>query len=204
MSSSIGAQPYPYLISLLATLSCPSLLLSVRDMTHSSVKKSLESLLVSSEKAVTTAEEALVQAKTVLEQAKLTLAMLLTVEESQQPKEGSSLASGKKKKKKRKPKASKASEDHEANDGVERAEKIVSNEESGEENIVFLSDPAAEIVDVDDGPGGGGTRPGGGSSKTTAASVVLTSTGPSAEYRGNFLGVFDYLIPVPVVGRRCK
>ena len=46
---------------------------------------------------------------------------------------------------------------------------------------------------MDDGPSGGGARPAGGSSKTTAASVVLTSTGPSAEYRGYFLGVFDYL-----------
>ena len=80
MSSSIGAQPYPYLISLLVTLSCPIFLLSVLNMTHSSVKASLELLLVSSEKAVTTAEEALGQAKTVLEEAKLTLAMLLTVE----------------------------------------------------------------------------------------------------------------------------
>ena len=75
--------------------------------------------------------------------------------------------------------------------GRRNVEEGVSNVESGEENIVFLSDPAAEIVDVDDGPGGGEARPAGGSSKTTAASVVLTSTGPSAEYRGNFLGVFD-------------
>ena len=36
-------------------------------------------------------------------------------------------------------------------------------------------------------------RPGEGSSQSNTASVVLTSTGPSAEYQGSRLGVFDYL-----------
>jgi len=40
---------------------------------------------------------------------------------------------------------------------------------------------------------GAEARPGEGSSQSNTASVVLTSTGPSAEYQGSRLGVFDYL-----------
>lgn len=109
-------------------------------MSLCSVTASLESLLVSSEKAVATAEEALSQAKTVLEKVKLSLGRLLTTED--QSKADSSLP-GKKKRRKRKPR------------GVERTadqdEDTVFNVESDEENVVFLSDPLAKIVDVDSG-----------------------------------------------------
>ena len=40
---------------------------------------------------------------------------------------------------------------------------------------------------------GGEARPGEGSSQSSTDSVVLTSTGPSAETVGSYLGVFDYL-----------
>ena len=66
-------------------------------MSHTSLIASLESLLVRSEKAVATAEEALGQAKTVLEEARLSLATVLLIEKSEQPKADSSFASGKKK-----------------------------------------------------------------------------------------------------------
>ena len=121
-------------------------------MSHSSVIASLESLLVSSEKAVTTAEEALSQAKTVLEETQLTLAMILTIEKSDQPKADLSLEPVKKKSRKRKPRAS---EVNEVNVGIkvkrfvdqDEVEDVLSDIEIKEENIVFPSDP----LDVDSG-----------------------------------------------------
>ena len=121
-------------------------------MSHSSVIASLESLLVSSEKAVTTAEEALSQAKTVLEETQLTLAMILTIEKSDQPKVDLTLKLVKKKSRKRKPRAS---EVNEVNVGIkvkrfvdqDEVEDVLSDIEIKEENIVFPSDP----LDVDSG-----------------------------------------------------
>ena len=149
---------------------------------HSSVIASLESLLVSSEKAVAAAEEALSQAKTVLEEAKraIQLGTICSSEESDLLREEDTS--------RRKPEVSEGSED---DDGAEE----ISNEDPVDEDMESVTsfnslthDDAEEVfhstVDEEGKLG---------SVKSITASVVLTSTGPSAEYQGSRLGVFDYL-----------